>query len=144
MVGDPDGTRIIFSGKPGVSSDQQLITSPDLTHKVIISPGLPTPPLSPFHSARLPSGEMKVSNNAEAERAAFRMQVLLLVEKQSITRYIYQCFEIITPAGLSYITLWRLAQGWFLHLCPFQGVRTEWGEPSNSQLWIILWTLAVK
>lgn len=105
MVGDPDGTRIIYSGKPGVSSDQQLITSPDLTHKVIISPGLPTPPLSPFHSARLPSGEMKVSNNAEAERAVFRMQVLLLVEKQSITRYIYQCFEIITPAGLSYITL---------------------------------------
>lgn len=61
VVADPDGTRIIYSGKPGVSSDQQLITSPDLTLKVIISPGLPTPPLSPFHSARLPSGEMKVS-----------------------------------------------------------------------------------
>lgn len=89
VVADPDGTRIIYSGKPGVSSDQQLITSPDLTLKVIISPGLPTPPLSPFHSARLPSGEMKVSNNAEAEGAVFRMQVLLLVEKQSITRYIY-------------------------------------------------------
>ncbi|CAI5650778.1 unnamed protein product [Oreochromis niloticus] len=61
VVADPDGTWIIYSGKPGVSSGQQLITSPDLTHKVIISPGLPTPPLSPFHSARLPSGEMKVS-----------------------------------------------------------------------------------
>ncbi|XP_030593891.1 vinexin isoform X2 [Archocentrus centrarchus] len=61
VVADPDGSRIIFSGKPGVSSVQQIITSPDLTHEVVISPGLPTPPLSPFHSVRLPTGEMKVS-----------------------------------------------------------------------------------
>ncbi|XP_053181239.1 vinexin isoform X4 [Scomber japonicus] len=42
-VGDPNGTQIVF------------------TQEVVISPGLPTPPLSPFRSARQPSGESKVS-----------------------------------------------------------------------------------
>ncbi|XP_026177349.1 vinexin isoform X2 [Mastacembelus armatus] len=61
LVGDPTGSRITFSGEPGVPSGQQILTSPQLTHEVVISPGLPTPPLSPFRSARLPSGEFKVS-----------------------------------------------------------------------------------
>ncbi|XP_069555877.1 vinexin isoform X1 [Brachyistius frenatus] len=61
VVGDPNGSRIIFSGEPGVSSSQHILTSPELTHEVVISPGLPTPLLNPFHAARLPSGEFKVS-----------------------------------------------------------------------------------
>ncbi|XP_018524452.1 vinexin isoform X2 [Lates calcarifer] len=61
VVGDPNGSRIIFSGEHRVSSGQQILTSPEMTHEVVISPGLPTPPLSPFRSARLPSGEFKVS-----------------------------------------------------------------------------------
>ncbi|XP_051278687.1 vinexin isoform X3 [Dicentrarchus labrax] len=61
VVGDPNGSRIIFSKEPGGSSGQQIVTSPELTHEVIISPGLPTPPLSPFCSAGLPLGEFKVS-----------------------------------------------------------------------------------
>lgn len=60
MVGGPNGSRIIFSREPGGSSGQHILTSPELTHEVVISPGLPTPPLSPFRSARLPSGEVKV------------------------------------------------------------------------------------
>ncbi|XP_034025815.1 vinexin isoform X5 [Thalassophryne amazonica] len=60
-VDDPNGAQIIFSGEPGGSSGQQFLTSPELNHEVVISPGLPTPPLSPFRSARLPSGEHKVS-----------------------------------------------------------------------------------
>lgn len=55
-----DGSRVVFSGDP--SGQQQLLTSLDLTQEVVISPGLPTPPLSPYRSARLPSGEHKVSN----------------------------------------------------------------------------------
>nr|XP_020446266.1 sorbin and SH3 domain-containing protein 2-like isoform X2 [Monopterus albus] len=62
VVGDPDGSQIIFSSEPGVSSGQQILTSPQMTHEVIISPGLPTPPLSPFRSARLPSRDFKVSD----------------------------------------------------------------------------------
>ncbi|KAF0033438.1 hypothetical protein F2P81_013504 [Scophthalmus maximus] len=61
VVGDPNGSRLIFSAEPGVSSGHQILTSPEMTHEVVISPGLPTPPLSPFRSARLPSGEVKVS-----------------------------------------------------------------------------------
>ncbi|XP_040011176.1 vinexin isoform X2 [Xiphias gladius] len=61
VAGNPNGSRIIFSGQPGVSSGQQILTSPEMTHEVVISPGLPTPPLSPFRSARMPTGEFKVS-----------------------------------------------------------------------------------
>ncbi|XP_029296156.1 vinexin isoform X2 [Cottoperca gobio] len=61
VVGEPNGCRVIFSGEPGGSSGQQILTSPELTHEVIISPGLPTPPLSPFRSAGLPFGEFKGS-----------------------------------------------------------------------------------
>ncbi|XP_069380106.1 vinexin isoform X10 [Paralichthys olivaceus] len=61
VVHDPNGSRLIFSREAGVSSGQQILTSPEMTHEVVISPGLPTPPLSPFSSARLPSGEFKVS-----------------------------------------------------------------------------------
>ncbi|XP_060928196.1 vinexin isoform X3 [Limanda limanda] len=61
VVGDPNGSRLIYSGQAGFSSGQQILTSPEMTHEVVISPGLPTPPLSPFSSARLPSGEFKVS-----------------------------------------------------------------------------------
>ncbi|XP_078478300.1 vinexin-like [Lampetra planeri] len=49
-----------FSRGHGGPSGQQIPTSPELTHEVIISPGLPTPPLSPFRSSRLPSAEQKV------------------------------------------------------------------------------------
>ncbi|KAA8592371.1 hypothetical protein FQN60_017826 [Etheostoma spectabile] len=58
VVGDPNGSRVIFSRDAGVSSGQQILTSPELAHEVVISPGLPTPPLSPFRSAGLPFGEM--------------------------------------------------------------------------------------
>ncbi|XP_045890468.1 vinexin isoform X4 [Micropterus dolomieu] len=61
VVADPNGSQITFSREPGVSSGQQIITSPELTHEVIISPGLPTPPLSPFRSTGLALGEFKVS-----------------------------------------------------------------------------------
>ncbi|XP_067377458.1 vinexin isoform X2 [Channa argus] len=44
-VADSNGSRIIFCGEP----------------EVVISPGLPTPPLSPFYSTRVPSGDSKVS-----------------------------------------------------------------------------------
>ncbi|KAM4575945.1 vinexin isoform 4-T8 [Odontesthes bonariensis] len=60
-VGHPNGSQIIFSGEPGVSSRQHILTSPELIHEVVISPGLPTPPLSPFRSARQLSGEVMES-----------------------------------------------------------------------------------
>ncbi|XP_020561711.1 vinexin isoform X5 [Oryzias latipes] len=47
VVGRLNGSGIVFSGKPGVSSNQHVLTSPELTHEVVISPGLPTSPLSP-------------------------------------------------------------------------------------------------
>ncbi|KAM4616377.1 vinexin isoform 2-T5 [Polymixia lowei] len=55
-----NGSRIGFSGDGVPPGQQQLLTSPELTQEVVISPGLPTPPLSPFRSTRLPSGEHKV------------------------------------------------------------------------------------
>ncbi|KAL7391850.1 hypothetical protein ABVT39_015761 [Epinephelus coioides] len=61
VAGDPNGSRVVLSREPGVSSGQQILTSPELTHEVVISPGLPTPPLSPFRSSRQPFGEVKVS-----------------------------------------------------------------------------------
>ncbi|CAJ1068460.1 vinexin isoform X4 [Xyrichtys novacula] len=62
MVGDQNGSAIVFSGEPEVpSNQQQILTSPELTHEVVISPGLPTPPLSPYRSAGLPYAEMKVT-----------------------------------------------------------------------------------
>ncbi|XP_022055555.2 vinexin isoform X3 [Acanthochromis polyacanthus] len=61
VVGNPNGSQIAFSGESGVSSSQHILTGPDLNVEVVISPGLPTPPLSPYRSARLPSGEFKVS-----------------------------------------------------------------------------------
>ncbi|XP_040052031.2 vinexin isoform X2 [Gasterosteus aculeatus] len=57
-AGDPNGS----SAEPGDSSGQQFLTSPELAHEVVISPGLSTPPLSPFRSAGLPFGECKVSD----------------------------------------------------------------------------------
>ncbi|XP_077378437.1 vinexin isoform X3 [Festucalex cinctus] len=57
-TGCPNG----FSREPGGPSGQHIITSPDLTKEVVISPGLPTPPLSPLRSARFPSGEFKASD----------------------------------------------------------------------------------
>ncbi|XP_049619458.1 vinexin isoform X6 [Syngnathus scovelli] len=57
-AGCPNG----FSREPGGRFGQHIITSPDLTKEVVISPGLPTPPLSPLHSARFPSGEFKASD----------------------------------------------------------------------------------
>ncbi|XP_076587896.1 vinexin isoform X2 [Chaetodon auriga] len=61
VFGDPNGSRMIFSREPGASSGQQILTPPELTHEVVISPGLPTPPLSPYHATGLPFGEYKVS-----------------------------------------------------------------------------------
>ncbi|XP_034397789.1 vinexin isoform X3 [Cyclopterus lumpus] len=62
VVGDTNGSRVIFTEEPGVSSGQQILRSPELTHEVVISPGLPTPPLSPFRSTGLPFGEYKLSD----------------------------------------------------------------------------------
>ncbi|XP_055024262.2 vinexin isoform X3 [Misgurnus anguillicaudatus] len=48
-----NGTRIVFSDEalPG-SGALQHFTTPDMTQEVVvISPGLPTPPLSPFHNS---------------------------------------------------------------------------------------------
>lgn len=64
VVSEPNGSQIIFSGEPGGSSRQQILTSPELTHEVVISPGLPTPPLSPFRASGLPYGEVKVCTEA--------------------------------------------------------------------------------
>ncbi|XP_037634129.1 vinexin isoform X2 [Sebastes umbrosus] len=62
VAGDPNGSRVVIYGESGVTSGgQQILTSPEMTHEVVISPGLPTPPLSPFRSAGLPYGEFKVS-----------------------------------------------------------------------------------
>ncbi|XP_067084592.1 vinexin [Osmerus mordax] len=59
-----DGSRIVFSGDPAPPSLQQPpADTPDLTQEVVISPGLPTPPLSPYRTTRLPSGDYKVSES---------------------------------------------------------------------------------
>ncbi|XP_050973036.1 vinexin isoform X2 [Labeo rohita] len=59
-----NGSRIIFSDEalPGSGSRQHFM-SPDMTQEVVvISPGLPTPPLSPFHnSSALASSQHKVT-----------------------------------------------------------------------------------
>ncbi|XP_031705278.1 vinexin isoform X1 [Anarrhichthys ocellatus] len=62
VAGGLNRSPVIFSGEPGVSSGQQILTSPELTHEVVIYPGLPTPPLNPFGSAGLTFGEGKVSD----------------------------------------------------------------------------------
>uniref|UniRef100_A0A9J8A3K3 Sorbin and SH3 domain containing 3 n=1 Tax=Cyprinus carpio carpio TaxID=630221 RepID=A0A9J8A3K3_CYPCA len=52
-----NGSRIIFSDEalPGSGSRQQFMT-PDMTQEVVvISPGLPTPPSSPFHNSSAPA-----------------------------------------------------------------------------------------
>lgn len=61
VVGRLNGSGIVFSGKPGVSSNQHVLTSPELTHEVVISPGLPTSPLSP--SMRKMGEEVKACDN---------------------------------------------------------------------------------
>ncbi|XP_054904831.1 vinexin isoform X4 [Poeciliopsis prolifica] len=57
VAGHPNGSQSYLSGKPDISSSQHILTSPE--HVVVISPGLPTPPLSPFHSTGLTSGTVK-------------------------------------------------------------------------------------
>uniref|UniRef100_A0A8C1WDN7 Sorbin and SH3 domain containing 3 n=1 Tax=Cyprinus carpio TaxID=7962 RepID=A0A8C1WDN7_CYPCA len=52
-----NGSRIIFSDEalPGSGSRQHFMT-PDMTQEVVvISPGLPTPPSSPFHNSSAPA-----------------------------------------------------------------------------------------
>ncbi|XP_056131538.1 vinexin isoform X2 [Lampris incognitus] len=61
VVDRVNGSRIIRSGDGLSSGQQHFLTSPELNQEVVISPGLPTPPRSPFRSTRLPSGEHKVS-----------------------------------------------------------------------------------
>uniref|UniRef100_A0A674EYU1 Sorbin and SH3 domain containing 3 n=1 Tax=Salmo trutta TaxID=8032 RepID=A0A674EYU1_SALTR len=58
-----NGSCIVFSDDGSSSSQQHHLSSPDLTQEVVvISPGLPTLPLSPFRSTRLPPVEqIKVS-----------------------------------------------------------------------------------
>lgn len=60
VVSGPNGSRAFSSEEPGGSSHLQILTSPELVHEVVISPGLPTPPLSPFRSARVSSSGVKV------------------------------------------------------------------------------------
>ncbi|XP_051964193.1 vinexin-like isoform X4 [Xyrauchen texanus] len=52
-----NGSRIIFSDEALPSSGvNQHFTTPDMTPEVVvISPGLPTPPLSPFHNSSAPT-----------------------------------------------------------------------------------------
>ncbi|XP_014838971.1 PREDICTED: vinexin-like isoform X1 [Poecilia mexicana] len=57
VAGHPNGSQSYLSGKPDISSSQHILTSPE--HVVVISPGLPTPPQSPFHSTGLTSGSVK-------------------------------------------------------------------------------------
>ncbi|XP_076125638.1 vinexin isoform X2 [Alosa pseudoharengus] len=55
-----NGSRIVFSddGQPRTRPQQQLLTAPDLTQEVVvISSGLPTPPLSPFRMVQPPSSQ---------------------------------------------------------------------------------------
>ncbi|KAM9463521.1 vinexin-like isoform 2-T6 [Salvelinus alpinus] len=58
-----NGSRIVFSDDGPPSSQQHHLSPLDLTQEVVvISPGLPTPLLSPFRSTRLPPVELiKVS-----------------------------------------------------------------------------------
>ncbi|XP_036382925.1 vinexin isoform X1 [Megalops cyprinoides] len=61
-----NGSRIVFSNDASHSTLHQLQPSPDLTQEVVvISPGLPTPPLSPYRTSSLShrhhSEEQKVS-----------------------------------------------------------------------------------
>lgn len=86
VVSNPNGSRIISSEEPGGSSRQQILTPPELAHEVVISPGLPTPPLSPFGSARMSYGGVKVCTEAgytlhEVEGTELSKQVLLPVDK---------------------------------------------------------------
>ncbi|KAJ8379973.1 hypothetical protein SKAU_G00007510 [Synaphobranchus kaupii] len=62
-----NGSRIVFSDDGAHGSPHQYHPSPDLTQEVVISPGLPTPPLSPYRTCSLgprhPSEDQKVSEN---------------------------------------------------------------------------------
>lgn len=52
-----NGSRIVFSDEalPGSGSRQHFM-APDMTQEVVvISPGLPTPPSSPFHNSSAPA-----------------------------------------------------------------------------------------
>ncbi|XP_029367330.1 vinexin isoform X2 [Echeneis naucrates] len=60
-AGNPHGSWIIFSGEPEVYSGQKILTSPEMTPEVVISPGLPTPPMSPFRSGGFKGSEMNGS-----------------------------------------------------------------------------------
>nr|XP_015827787.2 vinexin isoform X4 [Nothobranchius furzeri] len=62
VFGHTNGSQAASSGDPEAPSTPYILNSPDLTHEVVISPGLPTPPLSPFRSARLPSGAVRGSD----------------------------------------------------------------------------------
>ncbi|XP_053727521.1 vinexin isoform X2 [Synchiropus splendidus] len=53
---NPNDSRIVFSMEPPV---QQVLSTAEMTQEVVISPGLPTPPLSPFRSARMKSGDFQ-------------------------------------------------------------------------------------
>ncbi|XP_019908406.2 vinexin isoform X1 [Esox lucius] len=59
-----NGSRIVFSDDGSSSSQQHHLPPPDLTQEVVVlTPGFPTPPLSPFRSTRLPPVEnFKVSD----------------------------------------------------------------------------------
>ncbi|KAM6953963.1 vinexin [Aplochiton taeniatus] len=64
VLGHTNGSPTVFSGDGAPSSQriqQQPTSELSLIQEVVISPGLPTPPLSPYRTARLPSGEHKVS-----------------------------------------------------------------------------------
>ncbi|XP_068617033.1 vinexin [Brachionichthys hirsutus] len=67
--GDPPASRMV-SSRDGRSSGQQVLNAPELTQEVLISPGLPAPPLSPYRSAGLPFTEVKVSEVNGGEPAA--------------------------------------------------------------------------
>ncbi|KAM4579045.1 vinexin isoform 2-T3 [Fundulus diaphanus] len=59
VAAHPNGSQAHLSGKPEVSSSQHILNSPEQV--VVISPGLPTPPLSPFCSRGPTPGVVKGS-----------------------------------------------------------------------------------
>lgn len=90
--------------------------------------------------------EGEANNNAESNNSANTSAPPCgKMMHHSLYIQTWTCFESITAAAVSYVTL-RL----YLTACitdihvsywPPQGVRSEWKWTNNSQLWILLWPL---
>ena len=80
-----NGSRIVFSdggpqgGHPQQQQQQQqqLLTAPELTQEVVvISPGLPTPPLSPFRMVQPPSTQDQASSSLKHNHSVVQCYVI--------------------------------------------------------------------